>query len=242
MSDTIEMSREELDELMPLSGTGPILREFVGTFLTWEVEANEQYGGFNRKLIYDDLEVIETAEGTIWEFPAADITVKHPKLNKWKKISMTNAFSVLQQSFSKLVPEGKRWSDFEGKRYRMKYTDGHPLTRMVDVVDESGSPVLNDDGEVKKKFETKPGYAWEAVELIGASSNGSVTAATGAELVALSLIDGLTKQKFQIEALKREEIKGDNQFRAKILNGAWLKEMLEAGKVTLSLDGIYRKV
>lgn len=218
----------ELDavlDIIPIDdgSRGPMVVEFVGDVLDTIADRDEKYDRAIIRIVFENLDKVIAAPGQIFEFPVFDITIGVPRINQYGSASRSTAYAILVLSAQKVIEGFKSFRELKGKRVKMGYTDGHKLYN-------------------KEKGEYL-GKAWEVLEVFG-GRNGA-TQATGVrgevELkeAALQLLNGKTRQKWQIEVFKNNDIK--TVLMTVILNNKLIKEWEDAGLVVKDENGVYTR-
>lgn len=222
-------------------GPGTPLRDFQGTLnsIVQETVTPDQGKPFQQAHFnFTDLTVFASVEP--YPHPVATIKMKVTG-------SKNSPWGIFSATLCDLMTEGEdlgdqiggvhRWVWIEGRDAEGKVAKGHDLG----FKDKNWKPAEDEEGKVVQSESDRPNVvsdAWEVMELNGAVRGQQ---AVSAKDRAIALLDGQTKAQFNKATMTDTLIKGDDEFRATILDGKFIASVLDSGEFILGEDQVYHK-
>jgi len=192
---------------------GTPLRKFYGILDSYYPDKGT-YG--NRVVLnFKDVEVLEVAEGQVYEFPIAQIPIKHSNRKN-------SAWGVFGDSLIKCIPEDQDIKDCLNKRMGLEMELGHVY------------------GTDRATGEELTGNPWTVFEVEGAVAAGAAT--TSATEQAKSLLDGKTLAEFNKIAYADPIIRKDVDLQRAITDKSFVKAMVATGEFTKDDSDVYHQV
>lgn len=195
------------------SGFADPVREFKGNLAGFDVVEAEFQGvkqGRNNVILrFSDVEAI--ISDPPWSYPNKDITIGYSdrKQSRW---------GIFAESGLKFLSENEEFSNLVGKRLHLKIA-----VHMLFQGKERG---------------VQPADCWTIVGVEGAADvNGAE--AISAEKQLLILVNGKTRQQFNMEAIRLPIVKKDSALSSRLLNNTWFAEITSNGLVSKDEAGIY---
>jgi len=207
----------------------PDVTEFWGVLKeVRDVDEANRFGGegAKRRVVYFDHTDIEVISSRIpFPFPTFSPRINYSSANN-------QPWSVFTESFRVAAPSGERdLYALEGKRVHWKY--GQATLRQN--LGSQESPKWEDNTDAK---------AWQIVEVEGWGTASAVQS-IDFEQVILDMAEGKTGNEFMQAYYSDNSIRGHSGYTEateKLARGTLLKELVEAGKLTVDGEGKHSKV
>lgn len=210
MNQELISVRKQLTE----GGTQTPLRKFYGVLK--EYYPDEQFG--KTRVIFNsiDVEVLEVAEGEVYNFPTATISI--PLSN-----AKNSGWGIFQESLAALLPDDQDLKDCIGKRLGWEMEVGHTYR----------------EADEKKSQEAFIGNPWRVFEVEGVVAGAASTTAMD---VAKGLLDGKTRAQFNKAAYADPIIRKDTEFQRAITDKSFITAVVQQGEFTEDEDGVFHRV